>query len=218
MKTHHLKAHILGSVIALIAVSLCFQSCQLREEYPCDYGTHKVIYVTELGTNNAVPGADVFLTQERPNNGVRTVYHCTTNEQGMAHWPCAIDYTMLCVEAGDDYWEYCPSQRVSHAYDFLEDDIYELTTKSIIRIHVPYHYLELAEEYGYLLIYSNGSPLPHSGETEYGRYYHYNARGAKENLIFVAHYDVTHAMIGSEMLSICPPARDTLDYFIPIPK
>jgi hypothetical protein len=218
MKIFLSKNHRKMAAISVISASLLFNSCRMRDEYPCDYGTHKVIYVTELGTNNAVPGADVFLTQERPNNGVRTVYHCTTNEQGMAHWPCAIDYTMLCVEAGDDYWEYCPSQRVSHAYDFLEDDIYELTTKSIIRLHVPYHYSELAEEYGYVHIIFGANPTPAAGETEYGRFYDVRAYGAKENRISIAHYTTGHEFIELETISLCPPARDTLEYFMPFPE
>lgn len=205
-------------VVMSFVAGAALSSCQMYEEQPCDYGTEKVIYVTEYGTNEVIPGADVFLTNERPNNGVQTVYHCKTDERGMAHWPCAIDYSMLCVEAGDDYWEYCPSRRQSHYAPFLLDDIYELTTKSTIRIHVPSHYYTESYIYGYLNLSCNELIDGYTGADDYGVYADVRAMGAKENILHVTHMTAQHQLSSMYDVILCPPPFDTLEYYIPIPQ
>jgi hypothetical protein len=195
---------------------LSAQSCFKQEEYPCDYGTEKVIYVTELGTNQVVPGADVFLWKGGSNNAHSLAYHCKTDERGMAHWPCALDYTSLCVTAGDKYWDYCPGHGYQHEVPFLRDDIYELTTKSTIRLHIPKQYVDSVHIYGYVSLICNRLIDYYTEPSDYGRIADLEAYGAKENMLTIIRRDPNNVYMSTEHIPLCPPPFDTLEYYIPI--
>jgi hypothetical protein len=201
-------------LVTIILVSA--ESCFRHEEYPCDFGTEKVIYVTDLGTNEVVSGADVFLWKGGSNNSHGLAYHCKTDERGMAHWPCALDYTSLCVTAGDKYWDYCPGHGYQHGVEFLRDDIYELTPKSTIRLHIPIQYTDSVQVYGYLSLICNRIIDYYTAPTEYGHYADLDAYGAKENMLIITRRDPNNVYVSSEYVPLCPPPFDTLEYYIPL--
>jgi hypothetical protein len=211
-----------GNYLFLLATTLfCLSGCKSEMPDRCDENWMSHIYVKESGTETPIEGASIYMVLTGHMYSYAYVHDETTDVNGYAEWPCALEYDNLSICAGDAYWEECGGSGWGHGHPDIKRNVFYLTAKCMIRVHIPEVYHSSTEEYGYVsVIISSGGIEPdgYNGSTEYGHYQDMIGKGAYENQILVTHFNVSHEFTGQQeryCLYVAP--HDTIDFYIPEP-
>lgn len=199
----------------------CLSGCKSEVPGRCDDHWMSHIYVKESGTETPIEGASIYMVLTGHMYSYGYVHDETTDVNGYAEWPCMLEYDNLSICAGDAYWEECGDAGWGHSHPDIKRNLFYLTAKCIIRVHIPTVYQSTGDEYGLVGInFSTGGTVPdvYNGFTEYGPFMNVVGKGGQENQLVVTHYNMSGEYTGQqERYCFYVAPHDTIDFYIPEP-
>ena len=211
-----------GNYLFLLATTLfCLSGCKSEMPDRCDENWMSHIYVKESGTETLIEGASIYMVLTGHMYSYAYVHDETTDVNGYAEWPCALEYDNLSICAGEAYWEECGGSGWGHGHPDIKRNVFYLTAKCIIRVHIPLVYQSTGDEFGHVGIYfSTGGSVPdlYNGFTEYGPFMNVVGKGGQENQLVVTHYNMSGEYTGQqERYCFYVAPHDTIEFYIPEP-